>query len=170
MSTTIVNNNQTIITPTYYQCFKLNNSSYALFDIKMDMPIIIGSINIIKTTQVPPNSYVFYYELTSKYYFEKLPSIYIKINGETKHQKAPLRYHLFNEKKIIYHHFKLSPILSVLFDDEFDMPLAYGGNQKVHAVINKIPRENTVFYYQEDMNVKNSFKLYMTYQGKSSER
>lgn len=173
MPTSTVNNNLNIINkpvPTYYHCFKLNDSNYALFDIKMDMPIVVGSLNIIKSIFVPPNSYVFYYEPTSKFYFDKVPQLYIKIDGNSKRPKAPLRYKNFNPKKIVYHHFKLSPVLSVLFDEEFDMPLAYGSNQRVFAVINNIPNENTVFYYKEDLMFKNSFKFYMKYQGKTSDR
>lgn len=39
--------------PKYFQCFKLNDSSYALFDIKMDMPLIIASLPIITSTLLP---------------------------------------------------------------------------------------------------------------------
>lgn len=173
MPTATVNNNSTIKTEKdilYYQCFKLTDSQYAIFDGKVDMPVFIGSLNVIKSMKLPDNTLVYYYEPTSKFYFAKTPDIYIQIKGEGKHTKPPLRYNYMDEKKLVYHHFKLSPILSVLFDDRFDMPLAYGSNQKVFGVINKIPKADTVFYYKEDLNYKNSFKLYMTYEGKSSNR
>lgn len=167
----IVNNNSTIKKNiSYYQCFKLTDSLYVIFDIKMDMPLYIGSLNVIKSIKLPEGSLIYYYEFTSKFYFNKPASLYIEIHGDGKHTKPPLRYNYLDKKKLIYHHFKLSPILSVLFDDRFDMPLAYGSNQKVFSVINKIPKEDTVFYYKEDLNYKNSFKLYMTYEGKSSNR
>lgn len=153
--------------PRYYHCFKLNETDDALFDAKMDMPIVIGSVAIIKSVKLPPNSFVFYYELNPLMFFEKGPDKYIEIKGGGKHQKPPLRYHYMNPDKTLYHHFKLSTVLSVLFDDEFDMPLVYGSNQKIQAVINKIRKEATIFYYKEDIAVKHSFKLFMTYKGSS---
>jgi hypothetical protein len=100
-------------------------------------------------------------------FFEKGPNKYIEIKGEGLHQKPPLRYHYLDPNKFFYHHFKISPVLSVIFDDEFGMPLAYGSNQRIQAVINKISKTSTIFYYKEDIAVKNSFKLFMTYKGKS---
>ncbi len=162
-----VNNKDSIKNkPKYFHCFKLSDSSYALFDIKMDMPLIIGSLSIIKSTNLPKGDVVFYYELNSKLYFEKLPDKTIEVNGEGKHQKPPVRYHNLNDKSLFYHHFKLSEILSVLFDERFDMPIVYGSNQKIQAVLNKTPKTSTIFYYKEDLTVKNSFKLYMTFKGK----
>ena len=161
-----VNDKEVIKTYRYYHCFKLSESSYALFDIKMDMPIIIGSIAIIKSTQLPPNSIIFSYKLNSVGFFEKEVKKTIEIKGDGKHLKPPLRYHYLNNKKIFYHHFKMSEVLSVLFDDEFNMPITYGSNQKIQAILNKINKTSTIFYYKEDTSVKNSFKLFMTYKGK----
>ena len=166
MSTTNVNDNKNIKNPTYYQCFKLNDTYYALFDIKMDMPILVESLAIVKSIKLPLNSLVFYYELNSQSFFEKPPIKYIDIQGNGKHQKPPLRYNYIDSKKLTYHHFRLTPVLSTLFDDQFTMPLAYGGNQKIQAVLNNINKQSTIFYYKEDLNVPNSFKLFMRYQGK----
>jgi len=153
------------IPPKYFHCFQLNDASSALFDIKMDMPLVIGSLPIIKTTKLPKNSTVFYYSANAKGFFEKGPENTIKINGEGKRVKAPLRYNYIDNKNFLYHHFKLSTVLSVIFDDRFDMPIMYGSNQKIQAIINSIPKNSSIFYYQEDLSVKNSFKLYMTYKG-----
>jgi hypothetical protein len=164
-----VNNKETIkkqSKPKYYHCFKLSETNYALFDAKMDMPIIIGSIAIVKSAKLPPNSIVFYYELNSHFFFEKGANKYIEIKGEGIHQKPPLRYHYLNPDKFSYHHFKITPVLSVIFDDEFDSPLAYGSNQRVQAIINKISKTSTIFYYKEDARVEHSFKLFMIYKGK----
>lgn len=164
-----VNDKDVIIkpsTPRYYHCFKLNESSYALFDIKMDMPLKIGSIALIKSMGLPPNSTVFYYKLGNNGYFEKRPEKTIKVEGEGKFIKPPLRYHYIDPKKQLYHHFKLSPILSVIFDDDFSMPISYGGNQKLQAVINKVNEDSSIFYYKEDATFKNSFKWWMTYDAK----
>jgi hypothetical protein len=161
-----VNDKEAIKIPKYYHCFRISDTEYALFDIKMDMPLIIGSIAIIKSVKLPPNSFVFYYELNSRMFFEKGPEKYIEIKGEGKHRKAPLRYHYMEKDKLFYHHFKISTVLSVLFDDRFDMPLSYGSNQKIQAVLNKINNLATIFYYKEDVAVKKSFKLFMSYKGK----
>jgi hypothetical protein len=157
-----------ITPPKYFHCFKLSDSSYALFDIKMDMPIIIGSLAIIKSTQLPTNSIVFYYEIKSKGFFEKRPEKTIDVKGDGKHQKAPLRYHNLKREPGVYHHFKLTPILFSFWDNEFDMPIVYGSNQKVQATINNIADGSIVYYYKEDANVKNSFKQYMTFESKNN--
>jgi hypothetical protein len=152
--------------PMYFHCFKLSDSSYALFDIKMDMPLVIGSLSIIQSTKLPTNSTVFYYEVNNKDFFEKLPKKIIDVRGTGSRTKAPLRYNYIDNKMLFYHHFKISNISSVLFDSRFDMPLAYNSNQKIQAVLNVIPKTSTIFYYKEDLLVKNSFKLFMTYVGR----
>lgn len=167
-STIKVNNKLVIIKPKYFHCFKLSESSYALFDIKMDMPIVIGSLAIIKSIRLPQNSTVFYYELNSKNFFEKGPKKTIDIIGEGKHIKAPLRYHYVKERELFYHYFQLTPVLSVLFDSDFSTPIVYGSNQKIQAVMNHLVKGVTILYYKEDFTVKNSFKFFMMFEGKAS--
>ena len=152
--------------PKYFHCFKLSESSYALFGIKMDMPIIVGSLAIIKSTKLPKNSIVFYYKIGSMGYFEKGPEKTIEINGEVPHQKPPLRYHYIEKGEFLYHVFKLSPVLYVLWDSSVKMPIIYGSNQKLQATLNQLPKTVTIYYYKEDVTVKNSFKFYMMFEGK----
>lgn len=161
-----VNDKLVIKTYSYYHCFRLSESEYAMFDAKMDMPIVIGSLAIIKTMLLPQNSIVFLYKEGQQYNFEKGAKKTIEVSGEGKRKKPPLRYHTIKTESMIYHHFKLSTVLSVLFDDDFKMPITYGSNQKIQAVLNKINKDATVFYYKEDPAIKNSFKLFMTYKGK----
>lgn len=169
-STTNVNVNSIINNPpvSYFHCYKINNINYAMFDVKMDMPIVIGSYAIIKSTKLPQNSVVWSYDISKKGYFEKVPEKTIEIQGDGKHTKAPLRYNYIDKKNLIYHHFKLSNILYVLWDERFDMPIAYGSSQRIQAVVNQIPKTSTIYYYKEDLAVKNSFKFYYAYDGKKS--
>ena len=164
------NNNQVIKKPNprYFHCFKLSESSYALFDIKMDMPLIIGSIAVIQSTKLPLGSLVFYYEINSRLFFEKPPKIYLEMNSDATatHQKPPIRYHYIDENMVQYHLFKMSPVLWSLFDMEFDMPLAYGSFNKVQAVLNNINKASSIYYYHEDITVKNSFKIWYQYKDK----
>lgn len=132
----------------------------------MDMPLIVGSLAIIKSAKLPQNSIVFYYELNAKTFFEKGPKKTIDISGDGKHQKPPLRYHYLKKEPTVYHHFKLSPVLFSFWDENFDMPIVYGSNQKVQAILNNIAKGSTVQYYKEDTTVKNSFKQYMTFVSK----
>ena len=157
--------------PKYFHCFKLSESSYALFDIKMDMPLMIGSIAIIKSLKLPSNSIVFYYHINdNKGYFEKMPEKTIDVQGEGTYLKPPLRYHHVNDKKKFYHVFKLTPILFVLWDDDVSMPIAYGSYQRIQATLNIIPKDATVFYYKEDASVKHSFKFYTLFEGKKQSK
>jgi len=161
-----VNQKEVIKRYSYYHCFKLSESSYAIFDIKMDMPIGVGSLAIIQSMQLPLNSIVFLYKPNSLGGYEKGAKKTIEVKGEGKHTKPPLRYHYLNNDALFYHHFKLSTVLSVMFDDDFKLPIVYGSNQKIQAVINKINKAATIFYYKEDAAIKHSFKIFMTYKGK----
>jgi len=169
MATTSNVNDKVIINtpPSYFHCFKLTDSSYAIFDSKMDMPVVIGSLALIKGTKLPRNSTVFYYEISSKGYFEKLPDKTIEVKGDVVHRKPPLRYHYISEKELFYQVFKLSPILYVLWDSDVSSPIIYGSYQRLQATINKIPQGSTIYYYKEDLTVKNSFKYYAIFKGRA---
>lgn len=151
---------------SYFHCFKLNDSSYALFDSKLDMPLLIGSIAVIKAIKLPTTHIVFFYKAIPKIYFQKAIEKFIDITGENVKTKPPLRYKKMDDVTIIYHHFKISPILSVLFDSEMDVPIAYGSNQKIQSVLNRINKKSTILYYKEDITLKNSYKYFMQYEGK----
>ena len=168
VTTSKVNNKITIKIPTpkYFHCYKLNESRYALFDIKMDMPVVIGSLAIIKSVKLPPNSKVFFYKIGAKGFFEKGPSKTIEVEGEAVHQKPPLRYEKVDPQNTFYHIFKLSPILYVLWGNDVKMPIVYGSYQKIQMTINQLPKNSIIYYYKEDVTVKNSFKFYMMYEGK----
>lgn len=84
-------------------------------------------------------------------------------------QKPALRYHYIDPKGVQYHMFKLNSVLWSLFDIEFDMPLAYGSLSKVQAVINKVNETSVIYYYHEDVSVKNSFKVWYVYKNKKIE-
>lgn len=167
MPVQIVNNNQPIKN-TYYHCFKLSDSSYALFDAKMDMPIVVGSTSIIQSTRLNSNSLVFEYKLNSRSFFEKQAKLYFEMNKSANgyHKKQPLRYHYINPNGLFYHLFKLTNVSWSLFDMEFDMPLAYGGLSKVQAVLNHINENAVVFYYQKDTVVKDALKIWYVYRDK----
>ena len=160
-----VNNKETIKNPIYYHCFKLSDSLYVLFDIKMDMPIVIGSLSIIKTFKLPANAVVYYYKIHASGFFNKGPNKTIDIKGDGKRMKAPLRYGYIDEKTTIFHHFKLSNVISVIFGDEFSKPLMYGSNQKIQMIKNQIGKDKQIFVYKEDLSFKGSFKLWQVEAG-----
>jgi hypothetical protein len=56
--------------------------------------------------------------------------------------------------------------MSVLFDDNFNLPIVYGSNQKIDLTIRNISQDLDIFHYKEDMSVKHSFKLYIIDKGK----
>jgi len=156
------------VIPSYYHCFKLNDASYALFDSKMDVPIIISSLSVIQSTKLPQNSFVFYYEINLRFFFEKNPKTYLTMNKDAngKHQKPPLRYHYIDKKNIFYHVFKLNSILYSIFGVEYDMPLAHGDFSKIQNIMNHINEDAVIFYYKEDTTIKNSFKVWYIYKNK----
>lgn len=152
---------------SYYHCFKLSDSEYFLFDVKLDMPIAKGSIAIIKNIQLPKNAVVFYYVVNpSELNFKKTADKTIEIKGDNRQQKPPIRYKKMDKNSLFFHHFRISPTVSVLFDEYFDMPIMYGSNDKINATITNMDASKTIFYYKEDTTVKNSFSLYLVYAGK----
>ncbi len=165
MPVQIVNKKETIKKVKYYHCFKLSDSLYALFDIKMDMPLVIGSLSIIKTFKLPPEAVVYYYKIHASGFFYKGPDKTIDIKGDGKRMKAPLRYSYIDQNTIFFHHFKLSNVLSVIFGDEFSKPLMYGGNQKIQMIKNQIGKDKQIFVYKEDLSFKGSFKLWQVETG-----
>ena len=162
-----VNNNQPIKNPTYYHCFKLSDSSYALFDIKMDAPIVIGSLSIIKTVKLPKSALVYFYKIhRGSGFFDKGADKFIEIDGEGKHMKPPLRPLGNNEinkickDTLYFHQFRLSNVLSSIFGYDFNLPLEHGSNQDIQVVKNKIGKDKQIFVYKEDQSFKGSFKLW----------
>lgn len=64
-------------------------------------------------------------------------------------------------KQKIYHMFKLSNSLYVLYDDEMDMPIKYGALNDVTPVINSLRKHISgvfIIYYDRDLQDKISFK------------
>lgn len=156
-----VNNKETIKNPIYYHCFKLSDSSYALFDIKIDVPIVVGTLSIIKTVKLPQNALIYFYKIHSgSGFFDKGANKFIEIKGEGKHLKAPLRYGEIDKNTIYFHQFKLSNVLSSFFGDDFSLPLEYGSNQDIQVIKNKISKTQQIFVYKEDKSFPGSFKLW----------
>jgi hypothetical protein len=154
--------------PSYFHCFKLNDSSYVLFDNKLDMPLLIGSIAVIKSIKLPTNHFVFFYKTNPKLYFQKAVEKLIDITGENAKIKPPLRFKKIDDTMIIYHHFKINPAVSALFDVEMNIPIMYGSNQKIQMMLNKINKSSTILYYKEDVMLKKSYKYFMQYNGKKN--
>jgi hypothetical protein len=71
---------------------------------------------------------------------------------------------------VVYHYFEQSKSQFVLYDDDMDMPIAYGSRNLVDAAIRKLPKSITVIYYQRDMRDKLSYKKRYFYQGQKEDR
>jgi hypothetical protein len=71
-----------------------------------------------------------------------------------------------NPKQILYHYFERSPSSFALYDDELDMPVAYGSRNLVDAMVRSFRPTITVVYYKRDMGDKISFKKKAMYEGK----
>lgn len=71
-----------------------------------------------------------------------------------------------NPKQILYHYFELSVSQFALFDDELDMPVAYGSRNLVDAMVRSFRKSINVVYYKRDGSDKVSFKKKAIYEGK----
>ena len=72
-----------------------------------------------------------------------------------------------NPKQILYHYFERSPSEFALFDDELDMPVAYGSRNLVDAMVRSLKKSISVIYYKRDQADKYSFKKKVIYNGKN---
>ena len=70
-----------------------------------------------------------------------------------------------NPKQLLYHYFERSPSEFALFDDELDMPVAYGSRNLVDAVVRSLRKSVTVVYYKRDITDKVSFKKKVLFKG-----
>ena len=66
---------------------------------------------------------------------------------------------------LLYHYFERTPSQFALFDDEFDLPVAWGSKNLVDTVIRNLNKTITICYYKRDSN-KISFKKKAIYEGK----
>jgi hypothetical protein len=69
-------------------------------------------------------------------------------------------------KQILYHYYERSPSEFALYDDEMDMPIAYGSRNLVDSMVRNLSPHITVVYYKRDMTDKVSFKKKLMFKGK----
>ena len=69
-------------------------------------------------------------------------------------------------KQVLYHYFERSPSEFALYDDELDMPIAWGSRNLVDATVRNLSARMTVIYYKRDLADKVSFKKKLMYKGK----
>jgi len=67
---------------------------------------------------------------------------------------------------LIYHYFERSISEYALFDDDFDMPVAWGSRNLVDGTVRKLSTAVTVIYYRRDVKDRLSFKKRLIYDGK----
>jgi hypothetical protein len=73
-----------------------------------------------------------------------------------------------NPKALLYHYFERSVTEFALYDDELDMPVAYGSKNLVDSMVRSFPKTITIIYYKRDVVDKFSFKKYIIYDGQKS--
>lgn len=78
----------------------------------------------------------------------------------------PMQLKRVNPKALLYHYFEKAIGEYVLFDDELDMPIAFGSRNLVDAKVRSLNSNITVVYYKRDISDKVSFKKKMMFQGK----
>jgi hypothetical protein len=74
-----------------------------------------------------------------------------------------------NPKALLYHYFERTVTEFALFDDDLDMPVAWGSRNLVDALVRKLSRSVSVVYYKRDTTDKISFKRKVVFEGKKEE-
>ena len=70
-----------------------------------------------------------------------------------------------NPNMLLYHYIERSPTELALYDDEFDMPIAYGSRNLVDATVKNLNKKVNIVYYKRDVDGL-SFKKKLIYEGK----
>ncbi len=70
-----------------------------------------------------------------------------------------------NPEAILYHYFERSVSKFALYDDELDLPVAYGSRNLVDGTVRKLSKTITIIYYKRDVD-KMTFKKKIIYNGK----
>ena len=73
-----------------------------------------------------------------------------------------------NPKALLYHYFERSVTEFALYDDEMDMPVAYGRRNLVDALVRRLSKSISVADYKRDTTDKISFKKKVIYTGKAT--
>ena len=67
--------------------------------------------------------------------------------------------------QLLYHYFEKSTTEFALYDDELDMPIAWGSRNLVDSAVRSLKKSITVIYYKRDITDNISFKKKMMYDG-----
>ena len=70
-----------------------------------------------------------------------------------------------NPKTLLYHYFERDVSNFALYDDELDMPVAYGSRNLVDAMVRNLSKSVSVVYYKRDTDGV-TFKKKVVYEGK----
>jgi hypothetical protein len=81
-----------------------------------------------------------------------------------------MRLKRINPNAILYHYFQMTPVKSVLFDDDMDMPVAYGSKNLVEGTITHLSKNVTVIYYKRNVDKQTFYNpRFLKYEGKAKE-
>lgn len=154
-----------------FYLFNTLDKNIALFDGSMDYPIRHGQINTI----IPILSYfkkklkgkfnLYQFDTDDRFGFKKdtSPNKILEMDIDFPSVGFPTfpnkKYIPKNGRDLIYYHFKLNPMVHILFDSNLDSPIQYGSKLSVGAQYSLMPKESTIFYFEKDKF--NGFKLKM---------
>jgi hypothetical protein len=71
-----------------------------------------------------------------------------------------------NPEAKLYHYFERSVSEFALYDDELDMPVAYGSRNLVDGTVKNLDKSVAIVYYNRDVTNKMAFKKKIIYNGK----
>jgi hypothetical protein len=148
-----------VIAGKQYYRFRLNATTYSLFDDELNTAIFYGplnSYNIVKKF-LPKNSVIFYFMLDKRRGLkkEKIEELIVEQNQKDTGKRGGHRPANYPKKavptELLYFYIEVEPTIFVLFDADIDTPVIYGGKQNVAFFINnKISKNAIIFYFKKD--------------------
>jgi hypothetical protein len=148
-----------VIAGKRYYRFRLNATTYSLFDDELNTAIFYGPLNSYNTVKnfLPKNSAIFYFMLDKRRGLkkEKIEELIVEQNQKDTGKRGGYRPTNYPKKaaptELLYFYIEVEPTIFVLFDADIDTPVIYGDKQNVAFFINnKISKNAIIFYFKKD--------------------
>lgn len=149
---------------TFYR-FKINNTTYSLFDDELNTSVVYGPINSYDNVKnfIPENSKIFYFTIDKNHGWAKekkteIVTEQIKQDNKKRGGYRPVNYpKKINADVLLYFHYEISPTIFALFDVMMDTPVIYGSKQQTALFINNAINPRSIIYYfnkNDDIGLK----------------
>lgn len=154
--------------PRMFYRFKINSTTYSLFDDELNTAIFYGPINSFNIVKdfLPKNSKIFYFTIDKNrgWTKEKKTEIITERRKQDNNQRGGNRPPKYPKKTgddtFLYFYYEISPAIFALFDVMMDTPIVYGSKQSTALFINNaINPSSIIYYFNKDDSIGLKYKM-----------